>query len=530
MPSSLTVAPRPTLIGGPAGGPPGRLKSLFTSPSVFLFVILAAQLMVVLDTTIVNVALPHIQEGLGLSGGELSWVINGYLLTFGGLLLLGARSGDLLGRRRTFLAGIAIFTVSSLFGGLAVSGWMLLSARALQGVGAALAAPSSLALLTTIFSDGPQRVRAIGLFTTVSAAGGAIGLVAGGALTQLVSWRWVMFVNVPIGIVVLLVGRVALQETPRRTGHFDIAGALTSTLGMVGIVFGLVEAGTRGWSSPLTVGSLAAGAFLLGLFVRIETRAEEPIVPLRLFGSGTRTTANVSRGLMYAGMYGMFFFVGQFLQDVQGYSPLRTGLCFLPVPASVFLSSQLVSKVLVRRVHPKVLIMSGISLTVVALLMSSQLHAGASYFQIFVSLVILGTGSGTALVPLTQAGLAGVDPADAGAASGLVNVTQQVGAALGLAVLVTVLSAAAGHAQLKAGASVPTHLVHGLDLTFAVAALFGIAALVMVARLVHLPAPERPGASGSDEGDLERAREAAGEEFELVDGEGFEWSGPELVA
>jgi predicted MFS family arabinose efflux permease len=184
---------------------------------------------------------------------------------------------------------------------------------------------------------------------------------------------------------------------------------------MVGIVFGLVEAGTRGWSSLLTVGSLAVGAFLLGLFVRIETRAEEPIVPLRLFASGTRTTANVSRGLMYAGMYGMFFFVGQFLQDVQGYSPLRTGLCFLPVPASVFLSSQLVSKVLIRRVHPKVLIMSGISLTVIALLMSTQLHAGASYLQIFVSLVLLGTGSGTALVPLTQAGLAGVEPADAGA-------------------------------------------------------------------------------------------------------------------
>jgi predicted MFS family arabinose efflux permease len=298
---------------------------------------------------------------------------------------------------------------------------------------------------------------------------------------------------------------------------------------MVGIVFGLVEAGTHGWSSPLTVGSLAVGAFLLGLFVRIETRAEEPIVPLRLFASGTRTTANVSRGLMYAGMYGMFFFVGQFLQDVAGYSPLRTGLCFLPVPASVFLSSQLVSKVLIRRVHPKVLIMCGISLTVVALLMSTQLHAGASYLQIFVSLVLLGVGSGTALVPLTQAGLAGVEPADAGAASGLVNVTQQVGAALGLAVLVTVLSAAAGHAQLKAGVGVPTHLVHGLDITFGIAAVFGVAALVMVALLVHLPGTATAG-SAEAAAEHERAEQAASAEFELVDGEGFEWSGPELVA
>ena len=251
-------------------------------------------------------------------------------------------------------------------------------------------------------------------------------------------------------------------------------------------------------------------------------------MPLRLFASGTRTTANVSRGLMYAGMYGMFFFVGQFLQDVQGYSPLRTGLCFLPVPASVFLSSQLVSKVLIRRVHPKVLIMGGISLTVVALLMSSQLHAGASYLQIFVSLVLLGTGSGTALVPLTQAGLADVDPADAGAASGLVNVTQQVGAALGLAVLVTVLSAAAGHAQLKAGAGVPTHLVQRPRCD------------VCCRRSLRHRGAGHGGPPGSPAGhQAGRSRptstpsvpvDAAQAEFELVDGEGFEWSGPELVA
>jgi EmrB/QacA subfamily drug resistance transporter len=522
VPSPLIVAPRPAPVAGSLPGRPGRLKSLLTNPSVFLFVILTSQLMVVLDTTIVNVALPHIQEGLGLSGGELSWVLNAYLLTFGGLLLLGARSGDLLGRRRTFLTGIAIFSLSSLFGGLAVSGWMLLSARALQGVGAALAAPSSLALLTTHFSDGPQRVKAIGLFTTVSAAGGAIGLVAGGALTQLVSWRWVMFVNVPIGLAVWVVGRLVLQETPRRSGHFDVAGALTSTFGMAGIVLGLVEAGTDGWSSPVTVGALAVGALLLGLFVRIETRAEEPIVPLRLFASGTRTASNLSRGLMYAGMYGLFFFVGQFLQDVQGYSPLRTGLCFLPMPIAVFLSSQLVSKVLTGRVRAKTLMLTGISLTVVALLLSTQLHAGASYSQVFVLLVLMGFGSGTALVPMTSAGLAGVAPGDAGAASGLVNVTQQVGAALGLAVLVTVLSGAAGHAQLKAGVGATTSLVHGLDLTFGVAALFGIAALVMVALLVRLPAADADAAT--------RPVQSESEEFELVDGEGFEWPGPELVA
>ena len=227
---------------------------------------------------------------------------------------------------------------------------------------------------------------------------------------------------------------------------------------------------------------------------------------------------------MYAGMYGLFFFVGQFLQDVEGYSPLRTGLCFLPMPVAVFLSSQLVSRVLISRVRPKALIMTGISLTVVALLLSSQLHAGASYLQIFVTLVLMGFGSGTALVPLTTAGLAGVEPGDAGAASGLVNVTQQVGAALGLAVLVTVLSAAAGHAQLKAGAAVPATMVHGLDLTFGVAALFGIAALVLVALLVHLPGVDRDAATVAV-GTASRI-----DEFELVDGEGFEWPNPELVA
>jgi predicted MFS family arabinose efflux permease len=291
---------------------------------------------------------------------------------------------------------------------------------------------------------------------------------------------------------------------------------------MAGIVLGLVEAGTEGWSSPVTVGALGIGALLLGVFVRIETRAEEPIVPLRLFASGTRTAANVSRRLMYAGMYGMFFFLGQFLQDVEGYSPLRTGLCFLPVPTSVFLSSQLVSRVLVNRIRPKVLMMSGIGLTIVALLLSSQLHAGASYPRILFSLVLLGLGSGTALVPLTTAGLSGVEPRDAGAASGLVNVTQQVGAALGLAILVTVLSATAGHAQLRAGVGSATTVVHGLDVTFGVAALFGLAAFVMVALLVRPPAVDHSVETISAASEFD--------ELELVDEQCSDWPEPELVA
>jgi EmrB/QacA subfamily drug resistance transporter len=510
------AAPRPDAPRSLPTSGVASLRRRLSHPTVFLFVILTSQLMVVLDGTIVNVALPHIQQGLHFSGSGLSWVLNAYLLTFGGLLLLGARSGDLVGRRRTFLVGIAVFSVSSLLGGFAVTGWMLLAARALQGVGAALVAPSSLALLTTVFADGPQRIRAIGLFTTVSAAGGAIGLVAGGVLTQWVSWRWVMFVNVPIGIVVWAVGYLVLTETGRRHGRFDVLGALTSTAGMVAVVFALVEAGGVGWASPVTVGAFLVGGVLLAAFVLVETRAEEPVLPLRLLADRTRMTANVARGLVYAGMYGSFFFMGLFLQEVQGFSPLRAGVSFLPIPLSVFASSQLVSRVLVHRMAPKALMLAGIATATVALVLFSRVDAGTPYAQVLVGLVLLGLGSGTSLVSLTSAGLADVAPEDAGAASGVVNLIQQVGAALGLAVLVTVMDAATGRARLAAGAGDGATVVHGLQVTFAAAALFAGAALVMVAALVRLPGT----ADAAEPHQL----------IELVDGEGFEWVDPEQVA
>ena len=462
-----------------------------TGPSpFFLLTILAAQMMVVLDTTIVNVALPHIERGLHFSGSSLSWVLNAYILAFGGLLLLGARAGDLLGRRRTFLAGIAIFSLSSLAGGFAVTSWMLLASRGLQGVGAALAAPSSLALLTAAFPEGRARVRAIGLYTTVSAAGGAVGLVSGGLLTQWLSWRWVMFVNVPIGIAVLFAGRAVLSETPVRHGRFDVAGAITSTAGMAGIVLGLVEAGSRGWAQPWTLYPLVAGVVLLAAFVANERRAEEPILPLRLLAHPARSAANVARGLVYAGMFGVFFYLTQFLQDVQGYSPLRAGLSFLPVPASVFLSSQLTSKVLSQRVRPKVLMLTGIVLVTASLLVSTGVNASTPYWRVLITLVLLGVGSGISLVSLTSASLAGVDPADAGAASGLVNVAQQTGAALGLAVLVSAFSAFDPHAQLAAYAGLTsvaarTSMIHALDDVLWVGAVFAVAAFALVASVVR---------------------------------------------
>ncbi|MGH9098819.1 MAG: MFS transporter, partial [Acidimicrobiales bacterium] len=432
---------------------------------MILFVILMAQLMVVLDSTIVNVALPHIQEGLGFSTTGLSWVVNAYILTFGGLLLLGARAGDLLGQRRVFLFGIALFTLSSLAGGLAVDSSMLLATRALQGIGAAFAAPTALSLLTTRFSEGPERLRAIALYATVSAAGAAIGLVAGGLLTELVSWRWVMFVNVPIGLAVWLAGRLALSETSSRRGHLDLLGAVTSTIGMGSVVLGLVEAGSSGWTDPASFGALGIGAAMLALFVRTERHAAEPILPLRLFAHSTRTTANVARGLVYAGFYGAFFFMSQYLQDVRGLSPVTAGLVFLPIPIAIFASSQLTSRVLVRLASPKALMLGGTAVTTTGLVLAATLGASTSYATIMLWLVLLGAGAGVAMVSLMSASLVDVAPRDAGAASGLVNVSQQLGAAIGLAVMVTLFGSMTGHGRI--GPAQVTGYVHALDWVFA---------------------------------------------------------------
>jgi EmrB/QacA subfamily drug resistance transporter len=492
MPSLALSPVRPET---PEAAPSRRsgVRHLLEHPSVFLLVILAAQLMVVLDTAIVNVALPHIQHGLGFSNGALSWVLNGYLLTFGGLLLLGARAGDLLGRRTTFLAGIAIFSVSSLVGGLAVAGWMLLAARAVQGVGAALAAPSALSLLTAVFPEGAQRVRAIALYTTVSAGGAAIGLVAGGVLTELASWRWVMFVNVPIAVGAFLLGRIVVPETERRHGRFDLFGALTSTIGMTAIVLGLVEAGSTSWTDPLTVGSLAVGAVLLAAFVHNEARVEEPILPLRLLANPTRSAANAARGFIYAGLYGMFFFLGQFFQDIQHYSPLRAGVAFLPMPTAVFLASQLTSRVLTARIPQRVLMLSGIAMSAVGLLLAMRVSVATPYDQIVIAIVLLGFGLGVSFVSLTSASLAQVEPADAGAASGLINVSQQIGAALGLAVLVSAFGAVTHHAEIgarvspAAARSFDALILHGLHDVFGIALIFTVVAFAVVGTIVGRP-------------------------------------------
>ena len=459
------------------------------SPSVILGLILACYLMIVVDVSVVITALPDIRTALGFSAADLSWVQNAYTLSFGGLLLLGARAGDVFGRRRAFVGGIGLFTFASLLAGLAPSAGSLLAARAVQGAGAAVAAPSTLALLTTTFREGPERTRALALYSGVAAGGGSVGLVVGGLLTDLISWRWGMFVNVPIGLALVALAPRVLPETERRQGRFDLAGAATSTLGMTALVYGFVRAAQDGWGETLTVASFAAGAVLLAAFVVIERRAEQPITPLRLFASRTRTGALIARMLVVGGMFSMFFFVTQYLQGVLGYDPLRAGLAFLPMTLVMFATVQVVPR-LVRRIGPERLLVGGLAVALAGMAWLSALSAGSPFATgVAAPLVLLGVGMGAALAPLTAAGIAGVAERDAGAASGLVNVAQQLGGSLGLAALVTVFASAGGDAAVDGSSTHALADAVSSALTgSAILLALGLAVVIGVMRVVPVPA------------------------------------------
>ena len=462
--SSLTAAP-----------PARRANVARGASTIALALILTCQLMVILDATIVTIALPDIQNTLHFSPTSLSWVQNAYSLTFGGLLLLGARAGDILGRRRVLMAGIVLFTAASLLGGLAQSAEWLLAARAAQGVGAAIAAPSTLALLTSSFPEGPERMKAIGLYSAVSSGGASVGLVLGGMLTDWTSWRWSLFINVPIGVLLVLLAPRYLPETDRQPGRFDLAGAVTSTLGMSALVYGFVRAASDGWSDPLTVTAFVAGAALLALFVNVEMRASQPITPLRMFASRERSSSYVARLLLVGGMFGMFYFATQFLQVVLGFSPVQAGLAFLPMTVLIFGVSRVAARLL-GRFPPIPLAVAGIVPVIAGMAWLSRVSPATAYFPGIVGpMILFGAGIGLAFVPLTTAALAGVRPEDSGAASSMVNVTQQVGGALGLAVLVTVFGAASH------GASGHEALVHGMASAFAIATVFDVGALLVMA-------------------------------------------------
>ncbi|MEU8526079.1 MULTISPECIES: MFS transporter [Streptomyces] len=411
-------------------------------PGLALTVIAACQLMVVLDSTIVNIALPHIQDALSFSTTDLSWVLSAYTLTFGGLLLLGGRAGDILGRRRVFMAGILLFTFASLLGGFAQEPWHLLAARVLQGVGGAIASPTSLALITTTFPEGPERNRAFGVFAAVSAGGGAIGLLAGGMLTEWLEWRWVMFVNVPIGLLIAFLTPRYINESERHPGRFDIAGALTSTLGMASLVYGFIRASEEGWRDSLTIGSFGAAVVLLAAFALVESRAREPITPLRMFADRNRSGTYVIMLSLAAAMFGMFFFIVLFVQNVLGYSPIRSGLAFLPVTVAIVTGAGLSQRFL-PVLGPKPFMVAGTAITGTGLFWLTFITPDSSYVSgVLGPMVVFGFGMGLNFVTLTLTAVSGVAQHEAGAASGLLNATQQVGGSLGLSILVTVFGTA----------------------------------------------------------------------------------------
>lgn len=394
--------------------------------------------MVVLDTTIVNIALPHIQGALEFTTTQLSWVVNAYTLTFGGLLLLGGRAGDILGRRRVFVSGVLLFTVASLLCGIAQEPWQMLAARALQGVGGAIASPTALALITTTFREGPERNRAFGIFAAVSASGAAIGLLAGGMLTEWLDWRWVFYVNLPIGVLIALLAPVFINESERHSGRFDVSGALTSTVGMASLVYGFIRASEDGWRDELTLGAFGVAAVLLTSFVLIERRAKEPITPLRMFADRNRSGTYLIMMSLSAAMFGMFFFIVLFVQNVLGYSPITSGLAFLPVTVMIVTAAGISSKLL-PVLGPKPFLVGGAVLTGGGMAWLTAMSPDTSYLGgILGPMLLFGFGMGLVFVTATLTAVSGVAQHESGAASSLLNATQMVGGSLGLSILMTV--------------------------------------------------------------------------------------------
>ncbi|MDP9117595.1 MAG: MFS transporter [Actinomycetota bacterium] len=473
----MTDTSRPSMLGG------SRTSSRFASKSLVLAVVCVAQFMVVLDVSIVNVALPNMQRDLHMSQNGLGWVLNAYTLTFAGFLLLGGRAADLWGRRRLFLIGVALFSVTSLIGGLAQTGGELIVARGLQGLGGAVLSPATLTILTTTFTDPKARTRALGMWSAVAGAGGATGVLAGGVLTDLLSWRWILFINVPIGIAVFLVARFAVAESRAEGARptMDWLGALTITGGLVAVVYGIVSTDAHSWGSSLVISYLLAGAALIAVFLVVESRHRHPLVPLRLFKSRALTGANLIMVLIGSVMFSLFFFLSQYLQEVQGYSPLRAGFAFLPMPLSLIVGTQVSSR-LVAKIGSRNLLIIGPLVSALGMGLLSRLHTHSTYAaHIGLPGAIITFGIGMSFVPVTLSATNGVDPHDAGLASGLINTTRQIGGSLGLASLLTI-AAARTHALASSGPGVAQ--TGGYTRAFAVAALLLVLAPVLAASLI----------------------------------------------
>jgi len=460
-----------------------------TNPWVVLVIICLAQFMVILDATIVNVALPSIQTDLGLSPSNLQWIINAYTLVFAGFLLLGGRMGDLLGRKRLFMIGLVIFTAASFLNGIAQTSGMLIGFRALQGLGAALISPAALSIISTTFAEGKERSRALGVWAAIAIGGSAVGLVLGGALTEWLSWRWIFFVNVPVGIIAFFAAARLVPESKDEHEHkgYDVGGAVTVTGGLMILVYGLVTGHQHGWTSATTIGSFLAAAVLLVAFVVIEMRSAEPLVRLSIFRVRSLTTANISMFLAFSGMFAMFYYNTQYIQEALGFGPLKAGLSFLPFTAGVMLSAGLASNFAPRLgVRPVAVV--GMVLTAIGLVLFAQMPVDGSYASdVLPGMLIASLGMGAIFMPLTLIATTGLKDEDQGLASGLFNTSQQVGGALGLAVLTTI---AIGHTSAAALAdpqnpdSLPS-IVHGWHYAFYGAAVFVVLSLIVFVALLR---------------------------------------------
>jgi EmrB/QacA subfamily drug resistance transporter len=471
-----------------------------------LALLATAQFVVVLDASIVNVALPSIGKDLQFSQQNLSWVINAYVLTFGGFLLLGGRLADLLGRRRVFVSGLVLFAVASLAGGLAQSEGWLIVARAFQGLGGALLSPAALSIVTTTFAEGAERDRALGVWGAVAGSGGAAGVLLGGVLTDTLGWQWVLFVNVPIGIgAALLAPRLLGESKAEGSRTFDVAGALSVTAGLSILVYALVDASSSGWGSTKTISLIALAVVLLVAFVAIERRSSAPLVPFSIFRNRTLTGSNVVSLLAGASLFSMFFFISLYMQQVLGYAPLKAGVAYLPLAAGIIIAAGVASQ-LVSRVGLRAVMTAGMAFTAAGLLWFAQVRPGGTYVaDILGPSLLAAAGLGLVFVSITIGAVTGVRNQDAGLASGLVNTTQQVGGALGLAILATI---ATSKTESIAGASVGLHrapaaaLTEGFQSAFYTGAGFAVTGVVLALLLVARSAGRSgPAAAADSDGD-----------------------------
>jgi EmrB/QacA subfamily drug resistance transporter len=447
-----------------------------------------AQFVVVLDASIVNVALPSIGSDLEFSQSDLSWVVNSYTLFFGGFLLLGGRMADLLGRRRLFVAGLIVFALASLAGGLATSSGMLIAARAVQGLGAALLSPAALSLITVIFAEGAERNKALGVWGAVAGSGGAAGVLLGGILTEYAGWEWVLFVNVPVGIAAAIAAARLLPES-RNEGarNFDFAGAVSVTAGLSLLVYTLVDANDAGWTSGQTLGLAAVALALLAAFVAIEQRSKAPLVPFGIFRKRTITGTNVVALLVAMALFSMFFFISLYMQQVLGYSAIKSGLSYLPLAGGIIVSAGIASG-LVTKYGFKPILITGLVLTAIGLVWFAQVDVNGSYLgDILFPSLVAAVGLGFAFVPMTIAAVSGVEAHESGLASGLINTSQQVGGALGLAILAAIANSRTDGLMETAGgapAALPNALTEGFQIAFLVGAGFAVLGAILAATLI----------------------------------------------